>query len=55
MLGIRDGDRVESINGFNLANPEKALEAYAPLRTASTLSVKLTRQGRPLSIDYRIQ
>jgi general secretion pathway protein C len=54
-LGIQNGDRLESINGFDMASPEKALEAYARLRTASSLNVKVNRRGAPMSIDYQIQ
>jgi general secretion pathway protein C len=54
-LGIQNGDRLESINGFNMGSPEKALEAYARLRTASSLNVKVSRKGAPVSIDYKIQ
>jgi general secretion pathway protein C len=54
-LGMQNGDRLESINGFNMSSPEKALEAYARLRTASNLNVKLNRRGSPVSIDYRIK
>ncbi len=54
-LGFQNGDRLESINGFNMASPEKALEAYARLRTASNLEVKVTRRGSPMSIDFRIK
>ena len=54
-LGIQNGDRLESINGFDMASPEKALEAYARLRTAENLNVKVTRRGKPMSIDFRIK
>lgn len=54
-LGLQNGDRLESINGFNMASPEKALEAYARLRTASSLNVKINRRGKDMSIDYRIK
>lgn len=54
-LGFQTGDRLESINGFNMASPEKALEAYARLRTASNLNVKINRRGKPMSIDFRIK
>ncbi|HLV20931.1 MAG TPA: type II secretion system protein GspC [Polyangiaceae bacterium] len=54
-LGFQNGDRLESINGFNMASPEKALEAYARLRTASNLAVKVNRRGQETSIDYRIK
>jgi general secretion pathway protein C len=54
-LGMENGDRLESINGFDMASPEKALEAYARLRTASNLNVKVNRRGKPVSIDYNIK
>jgi general secretion pathway protein C len=54
-LGLQNGDRLEAINGFTMASPEKALEAYARLRTASNLNVKLSRRGAPATIDYRIK
>ena len=54
-LGFQNGDRLETINGFNMASPEKALEAYARLRTASNLNVKITRRGKPQAIDFRIK
>ncbi|HMR77941.1 MAG TPA: type II secretion system protein GspC [Polyangiaceae bacterium] len=54
-LGFQNGDRLETINGFNMASPEKALEAYARLRTASNLNVKVNRRGQPMSIDFRIK
>jgi general secretion pathway protein C len=53
-LGMQNGDRLEKINGFDMASPEKALEAYARLRTATSLTVQLTRRGKPLTIEYRI-
>jgi general secretion pathway protein C len=54
-LGFENGDRLEAINGFNMASPEKALEAYARLRTASALNVKVNRRGKAMALDYRIK
>jgi general secretion pathway protein C len=54
-LGLQNGDRLETINGFNMASPEKALEAYARLRTAAALNVKVNRRGTPVSVDYHIK
>ena len=54
-LGMADGDVVESINGFPLTAPDKALRAYASLRTASELRVRLIRGGKPMTLDYRIR
>lgn len=53
-LGLRNGDRLESINGFEIASPEKALQAYAQLRSASRLHVRLNRVGKPLQLDLNI-
>lgn len=54
-LGLQNGDRLESINGFDMGSPEKALEAYARLRTASNMSVKVNRRGQPMTIEYKIK
>ncbi len=54
-LGLQNGDRLESINNFNMGSPEKALEAYATLRTAGNLSVKVNRRGSPMTIGYTIK
>lgn len=54
-LGIQNGDRLETINGFDMASPEKALEAYMRLRTADGLKVQVNRRGAPMTIDYKIK
>jgi len=54
-LGLQNGDRLEAINGFNMGSPEKALEAYARLRTASQLDVTVNRRGTPVSIVHHIK
>ena len=54
-LGLQNGDRLESINGFNMGSPEKALEAYARLRTASQLDVTVNRRGVDVAIVHHIK
>ena len=54
-LGLQNGDRLELINGFNMASPEKALEAYARLRTAPNLTVQVNRRGAPMTINFNIK
>lgn len=54
-LGLENGDRLETINGFAMASPEKALEAYARLRTAEKLTVSVNRRGQPVTIDFNIK
>lgn len=53
-FGLRNGDRLDSINGFEVADPEKALEAFARLRTARQLRLRLNRAGAPLDISLTI-
>lgn len=54
-LGMENGDRLEKINGFDMTSPEKALEAYARLRTADHLTISLNRKGSEQNIDYNIK
>lgn len=55
-LGMENGDRLQTINGFDVSSPEKALEAYARLRAgASKLTVQVNRKGQTLNLDYNIK
>ncbi|MBX3191567.1 MAG: general secretion pathway protein GspC [Labilithrix sp.] len=55
VLGMENGDRLQTINGFDMASPEKALEAYARLRTADKLTVQVNRRGQAMNLDYNIK
>ncbi len=55
VLGMENGDRLQTINGFDIASPEKALEAYARLRTADKLNITLNRRGQNMNLDYNIK
>jgi general secretion pathway protein C len=54
-LGMENGDRLQTINGFDMTSPEKALEAYARLRTADHLTVQVNRRGANMNLDYNIK
>lgn len=54
-LGMQNGDRLQQINGFEMGSPEKALEAYARLRTADKLTISLNRNGANMNLDYNIK
>jgi general secretion pathway protein C len=54
-LGIENGDRLSAINGFEMSDPQKALEAYTKLRTADHLTVAVNRHGNPVNIDFNIK
>lgn len=53
-LGLEDGDELRSINGIAV-DEAGWLDAYDELKTASTITLRLIRSGRAVSIDYDIQ
>lgn len=53
-VGFQNGDRVETINGYPVGSPEQALEAYAHLRAADYLVVKVRRRGELLALHMMI-
>jgi general secretion pathway protein C len=55
VLGMQTGDRIETINGFDITSPEKALEAYTRLRMADNIKAQIFRRGVPITIEYRIR
>ena len=54
-IGMQNGDVISSINGLEITSPEKALEVYAKLKSASHLSLGLERNGQRISKDYTIR
>ncbi|WP_437943487.1 type II secretion system protein GspC [Sorangium sp. So ce281] len=54
-VGLRKGDTIRSINGFDMTDPQSALQAYARLRSANNLAISLQRGGKDMTIDLRIQ
>jgi general secretion pathway protein C len=53
-LGIENGDRLETINGYALSKPEQALEAYTKMRHARQATLAIVRRGTPMTLYYRI-
>lgn len=54
-LGLVNGDQLMAINGFEMNDPQKMLEAYTKLMQADRLSLSLIRQGRPMNVDLAIK
>ena len=55
ILGMENGDRLQTINGLDITDPEKALEALGRLRLADHLTVSVNRKGLNTNLDYAIQ
>jgi general secretion pathway protein C len=54
-LGLQNGDRLSTVNGFDITDPQKALEAYSQLQRANRLTVSVTRGGKPMTLDFNIK
>lgn len=52
-LGLRSGDRIESINGFDLGDPKDAVTALARLSRAERLHARVVRGGASFGLDVR--
>jgi general secretion pathway protein C len=54
-FGIQNGDHLQKINGFDIADPTSALEAYSKLIKADNLVITTTRGGKSLNYDMKIE
>jgi general secretion pathway protein C len=54
-IGMQNGDLISSINGLEITSPEKALEVYAKLKSASHISVGLKRSENKVTQEYSIR
>jgi general secretion pathway protein C len=54
-LGMENGDVLTSINGFEMNDPQKMLEAYSKLTHADALSATVTRGGKPVNLELKIK
>jgi general secretion pathway protein C len=54
-VGLQNGDRLETVNGLSVATAESALLAYAQLRRAERLRVRLVRRGTPVELTLNIR
>lgn len=54
-LGMRNGDTIHNVNGFDLTTADKALEVYQKVKESSNLTVTVTRRGKPVTLNYSIR
>lgn len=54
-LGIRNGDVITKLNGFDMTSTEKALQMFQILRSEKQLSLELTRRGQKMNMEYTIR
>ena len=49
------GKYVTAINGFEMNDPQKMLEAYGKLMRSDRISASVVRNGKPMTIDFNIK
>ncbi len=54
LLGMRDGDIVQAVNGRPIRTPEDALQVYTKIRNASHVTLTVQRGGKSATFDYTI-
>jgi len=55
LMGLRNGDIVHKINGYDLTSPDKALEVYQKLRDAKEMKLDISRRGKNRTLNYKIE
>jgi general secretion pathway protein C len=54
-IGLKNGDVIQKINGYEINSPDKALELYQKLKDASSVAIELQRRGQTKNFSYSIQ
>jgi general secretion pathway protein C len=54
-IGLKNGDRLESINGISMTNPVEAFEGYRKLESSGSLRIEIRRADQPLTIAVRVK
>lgn len=54
-IGIKNGDVLKRINGFEIDSPEKAVQALSALKGMNEASLDIVRSGKAMSLRYRIR
>jgi general secretion pathway protein C len=54
-LGFENGDTLVTINDLDLTSPDRALEAYARLRSVTELRFGLRRRGQAVVLVHRLR
>ena len=53
-IGLKNGDVIKKINGYEMNSPDKALELYQKLKDAQSVSLELDRRGQGMNMNYNI-
>jgi general secretion pathway protein C len=54
-IGLHDGDVIHRVNSVEIHGPQDALQLFTELRTASNISIDITRGGQRQTLSYRVR
>lgn len=54
-IGLKNGDVIQKINGFEINSPDKAFEVYQKLKDSKAINIEINRGGSNMSMDYTIR
>jgi len=54
-LGIRNGDIVHKVNGYDLTSISEAMKAFQELQKEDSFNFELTRRGKKQTMEYDVQ
>jgi len=53
-IGLHDGDVLTEVNGQDVSDPTRAIQLLGELRQSPSISLEVTRDGRPVALHYEI-
>jgi general secretion pathway protein C len=54
-LGLKKGDVIKNLNGFDMASIDQSTQAYAALKEAAAVNLTIVRDGAEVKLDYQIK
>ena len=54
-IGLKNGDVLTKINGYDIDSPEKAVQVLSALRGQTNINLDILRAGKPKSLHYTIR
>jgi general secretion pathway protein C len=53
-IGLVNGDVIQEVNGKAISNPSDIVDAYKDLKPGATISVKIRRMGKQVTLNYNM-
>ena len=54
-LGLKKGDMVKTLNGFDMSSVDQSTQAYSAIKTADAVAVTIVRDGKEMKLDYQVK